>query len=112
MNPKRSRLRKRSFIFAAVGGILAVLLSAWLEIRQPLWLFHRRDFHDGDFVIGRVENFRREKGYFPENLDAFGAKNLPAQIYYQRIDAENYQVWFSVALGESEVYESSTRQWR
>jgi len=112
MNRHGNIPRKQSFRLAIAAGVLIVMLCSWLEIRQPLWLFHRQDFRDANLVIRRVETFRNEKGRLPDSLEDLGAKNLPDQIYYQRVDAKDYQVWFSTALGESEIYESATKQWR
>lgn len=112
MNQLRRMSRRQAVGLAITTAILFVVLCAWLEIRQPLWLFHRQDFRNGNLVIKCIETFRNEKGRLPNSLEELGAKNLPDQIFYQRVDAQNYQVWFSIALGESEIYESSTKQWR
>jgi len=112
MNREKRISRKQAVILAIAGIALILALGVSLLTRQPVWLFHRQDFRDGNLVVKRIEDFRAKKGRLPTSLEELGTKDLSDQIFYQRLDDQNYQVWFSIALGESEIYESSTRQWR
>jgi hypothetical protein len=111
IRPKNPR-RRKFILLLVVPAILVPLVCVSLFLWQPLWLFHRRDLRDGNVVVEHVESFRREQGRLPNSLEELGIQGLSDQLYYQKVDAKNYQVWFSIALGESEVYDSSTGQWR
>ncbi|HEY4359192.1 MAG TPA: hypothetical protein VGN16_25820 [Acidobacteriaceae bacterium] len=100
-------------IFKLVFGTIAFILALglfWL-VHRPLWLWNWQDFRNGNLAIQRVEAFRTEKGRLPDSLEELGANDLSEQIYYQKVDAQNYEVSFGIALGESEVYKSSTKRW-
>jgi hypothetical protein len=67
---------------------------------------------EGSLIVGRVEAFRSAHGRLPNNLEEIDTRGLSDQVFYQKLDSNNYEVWFSIALGESEVYDSSAKRWR
>jgi len=104
--------RQQTIRFAfATATVVVVLGISWL-IQRPLRLWDWQDFRNGDLVIQRIEAFRVEKGHLPESLEELGANDLSEHIYYQRVEAQDYRVWFSIGVGESETYESSTKRWQ
>jgi hypothetical protein len=111
MNPQKRVSRKQTVGLTIGAAILIAALGVSLLTQQPIWLFHWQDFRDGNLVVKRIESFRAERGRLPDSLEELGTKDLSDQIFYQRVGDHNYQVWFSIALGESETYESSTKQW-
>jgi hypothetical protein len=112
MNMQKRISRKHAFGLAIAGGIFISVTCVSLLTQKPIWLFHWQDFRGGTLVVKRIKSFRVERGRLPNTLEELGRNDLSNQIFYQRVDEQNYQVWFSIALGESEVYESSTKQWR
>ena len=106
-NPRRNVIR-----IIIVLTILIPLVYVCLLFWQPLWLFHRRDLHDGNLIVKHVESFRVARGRLPNSLEELGTQGLSDQVFYQKIDDNTYEVWFSIALGESEIYDSSTKVWR
>ena len=103
--------RKQTVRLAFATAIVIVVMGiSWL-IQWPLRLWAWQDFRNGNLVVQRVEAFRAEKGHLPDSLEELGANDLSEQIYYQRVEnAQDYMVWFSIGVGESETYESSTKQ--
>lgn len=106
-NPHRKAIR-----LVIVLAILISLAYGCLLFWQPIWLFHRRDLRDGNLIVNRVESFRAARGRLPNNLEELGTQGLSDQVFYQKTDANNYEVWFSIGLGESEIYDSNTGGWR
>ncbi len=107
--PNRQKKAIQLFI---VLTILVSLVYGGLLLWQPLWLFHRRDLRDGNLIVKRVELLRKAQGRLPNSLEEMNLNGLSDQVFYQKTDAKHYEVWFSIALGESEVYDSNTKQWR
>jgi hypothetical protein len=112
MNRQKRFSRKQAITGFVAAVILISALCVSLLTQKPIWLFHWQDFHDGNLVVKHIESFRAERGRLPDSLEELKMKDLSDQIFYQKVDSKNYQVWFSIALGESEVYESDTKQWR
>jgi hypothetical protein len=92
--------------------ILTSLVYGCLVFWQPTWLFHRREFRDGNLIVKRVDAFRAARGRLPNSLEEVNLQGLSDRVFYQKTDADHYEVWFSIALGESEVYDSASKQWR
>jgi len=103
--------RKKAIRLAAVVTILAAVSYGCVWLWQPLWLLHWQDFHEGNFIAKRVEAFRNEHCRLPDDLDEIDARGLTHQVFYQKVDDENYEIWFPTYLGESETYESSRKAW-
>jgi hypothetical protein len=105
--PKQNRKLLR-----VLGFFLAFCMTAaLLFLRQPTWLFHRREFAAGNALIRRVEDFRRKNGRLPEGSTEFGTEYEDSGVFYQKTSSRDYVVWFGTSLGESEVYDSATRKW-
>ena len=111
MTRRKNISRRKTVGLTAAVTILAAIVFGCVWFLQPLWLFHRRDFREGNFIAKRVEAFRNERGRLPDDLEEIGAKGLSDRVFYQKVDDENYEIWFSTYLGESETYESSTKKW-
>lgn len=91
------------FVFALVAG--GVVLS------RPAWLFNWREFRAGNEIVSRVETFRARNGKLPENLQDIGIKDPDLNVFYRKIDPDEYCVWFGTTLGESETYNSRNKKW-
>jgi hypothetical protein len=75
-------------------------------------LFDWREFRTGHEIVSRVETFRvQHNGRLPENLQEVGIDDSNLGVFYRRISADEYCVWFGTTLGESEVYYSRTKKW-
>ncbi|MCB1024644.1 MAG: hypothetical protein KDB79_09655 [Acidobacteria bacterium] len=70
-------------------------------------------FDKGKEVVAKVENFRNEKGRFPNSLDEIGIDETESgPVYYKKTDDSKYIVWFGKELGESMIYDSDTKEWK
>lgn len=109
MIPRNKNSRVKALWLAI---ILIATGSLSFMVGQPLWLFHWQEFRDGNRIVKSVESFRIAHGRLPNSLEELGAHASSDQLFYQKIDENNYEVWFSIALGESEMYDSRTKQWQ
>jgi 3-mercaptopyruvate sulfurtransferase SseA len=65
-----------------------------------------------NLVIAAVNSFQSRTGGLPNNLDATGIKDSQSLgVYCQKTSDSSYIVWFGTVLGESAIYESSTKEW-
>lgn len=67
----------------------------------------------GNEIAAKVEKFRNEKGRLPNSLSEIGVVETESgPIYYKKENETKYILWFGKELGESEVYDSQTKQWK
>ncbi len=92
-------------------GVVFCLVAAAIFLWQPTWLFHWSDFRTGNEIISRVEAFRESHGHLPETLEEVGVTDPNPRVNYQKNNNHEYVVWFGIAVGESETYNSSTKKW-
>ncbi len=93
-------------VLSVVAAIIAVTF-----IMRPPGLFQSRQFKLGNEIIERVEAHRARTGSLPNTLGDIGYDETALDVYYQRLDGNEYQVWFGTALGESETYNSREKKW-
>ena len=111
MSQQRKIRRKKAARIIVFSILLVWVLSGYLWLCQPLWLFHWQAFQAAKQIVNCVEEFRKAKGRLPDTLEEVGTQGLSDQIFYLKVDDRNYEVWFSIAFGESEIYDSSTKRW-
>lgn len=64
-------------------------------------------------AIRKIEEFHETNGRLPENLKEIGIEErLEGPLFYDRVENEDYIIWFGTTLGESEKYESKTGCWQ
>lgn len=67
----------------------------------------------GKVVVTKVEIFRNEKNRLPNSLNEIGIEETESgPIYYRKESESIYIVWFGKQLGESETYDSDTKEWK
>lgn len=67
---------------------------------------------EGDSLIHLIDQYQLQTGKLPASLAALGVPELEeGPLYYQRMDAATYEVWFGTSLGESQTYFSLTGKW-
>lgn len=93
-----------------VLSVVAVIIAV-IFIMRPTELFQSRQFQLGNEIIERVEVYRARTGSLPNTLGEIGYDEETLDVYYQRLDGDEYQVWFGTALGESETYNSREKRW-
>lgn len=76
-----------------------------------MWLFHRQEFRIGDQIASRVEAFRMSLKRLPETLEEVGIDDRDLKVFYRKIRADEYCVWFGTSVGESVMYSSRTKKW-
>ena len=104
----RGSLRIKHIVLAA---FLCAVVAGGLWLRRPAWLFNWREFRTGNEIVSRVETFRARNGKLPENLQEIGIKDPDLNVFYRKIDSDEYCVWFGTTLGESETYNSRSKKW-
>lgn len=67
----------------------------------------------GNDVVAKVEQFKKEKGRLPDSLTELGiTEKMEGPIYYDRKTPTEYEIWFGEELGHSVVYNSGSKKWR
>jgi hypothetical protein len=84
----------------------------YLFIWQPVRIFHWQDFRNGNAIITRVEAYRGAHGRLPDTLGEAGINDADNQIFYRKAEDNDYVIWFGTFLGESETYDSRTKEWQ
>jgi hypothetical protein len=52
-------------------------------------------------------------GKLPANLSEVGLTDTIMHLsFYEKVDTNEYIVWYGTGLGESEIYRSSTKIWK
>ena len=106
-------MRRYPFILAAVSvGLCLVLWITYIigATRWP-WMFDGSHAKRANEVITAVDSFRSRTGSLPDNLEELGFKDPESlEVYYQKKNESSYVVWFGTTLGESAIYESSTKE--
>jgi hypothetical protein len=99
----------------AIAGVLALVTVSVFGVGyssgQPAWLFHWRDFRTGNEIVSRVEAFRTSHRRLPDTLHEIGIDDPDPRVFYRKASDAEFVVWFGTLLGESETYNSRTKQW-
>lgn len=67
----------------------------------------------GNEIVAKIEQFKSEKSRLPNSLSEIGiAETESGPIYYKKESETKYILWFGKELGESETYDSDTKQWK
>ena len=76
------------------------------------WVFYWSEVRQAKKVIAAVNTFQVRTGHLPETLSETGlADSSVPDVFYQKNGEGEYIVWFGTVLGESAIYESSTKKW-
>ncbi len=86
-------------------------IAVWMAVGRPIWMFHWSDFREGEVVILKAEEFRAKNGRLPTDLAELGNDESVARVFYRKLGADEFEVWFGLELGESEIYNSQTKRW-
>ena len=63
-------------------------------------------------IIQKIEEYKKCHGKLPDSLEDIGVKErMEGPVFYDKIDTEKYEVWFSYYFGESCTYHSDTKAW-
>jgi hypothetical protein len=62
-------------------------------------------------IIAGVEQFRRSTGRLPKALSEIGLNENESCPCYCKTSNDSYMVWYGKSLGESDTYDSRTKQW-
>jgi hypothetical protein len=62
-------------------------------------------------IVARVEQFKNSTGRLPETLSEIGLKENESCPCYCKTSNDRYMVWYGTTLGESDTYDSRTKQW-
>lgn len=110
-------MRKNWAIYAVVflGVCLVVGVIAFpFFTTRPLSkneLLHFEQREASNEIVAKVEQFRKSSGHLPEGLSDIGLKSNEGCPCYCKTSNDSYMVWYGTALGESDTYDSRTKQW-
>lgn len=66
----------------------------------------------GNTLIERIASFQKATHRLPESLRELGLEvKMEGPLYYQKVSAEHYIVYFGTTVGESMIYRSEKRAW-
>ena len=66
----------------------------------------------GEFLIKKVETFHKLHNRIPENVSEIGLlEEIDSPAFYQKENDSTYIIWYGLSVGESNVYNSSTKKW-
>jgi hypothetical protein len=99
----------RSILILMGLALTGVIICLFLG--QPIWWFHWQDYEKGNQIISRVELFRAAHKRLPETLEEIGFDDPDTRVYYQKVSADEYWVWFAITVGEAATYSSSEKKW-
>ena len=106
--------RRNPFVLGIIAVALCLVL--WIgyeraEAQWP-WVFYWSEVRQANIVIAAVNSFQARYGRLPNNLAEVGLEDSETgPIYYDQTSDGTYIVWFGTTLGESAMYESSTKKW-
>ncbi len=67
----------------------------------------------GNEIASKIEQFRSENRRLPNSLSEIGfAETETGPVHYKKVSEQKFILWFGKELGESEVYDSETKQWK
>ena len=92
--------------------MLLLVGAAVFYLRHPVWFFQRQQIKIGEKIISQVEASRKNHGRLPADLKEVGIDDSDDfRVFYEKMNENDYCVWFGTTLGESESYTSRTRKW-
>jgi|SRR6516225_9342542 hypothetical protein len=62
-------------------------------------------------IVARVEQFKKATGRLPNALSDIGVKETENCPCYCKTSNDSYVVWYGTTLGESDTFDSRTKQW-
>jgi hypothetical protein len=90
----------------ALMVLLPVLMLPGCKSRE------QRLMEEGNALIERIDSFQKTTQRLPENLGELGIEEkMEGPLYYQKVSAEHYMVYFGTTVGESMIYRSEKRAW-
>lgn len=64
-------------------------------------------------LIKKVESFRKINNRIPENVSEIGIlEEMDSPAFYQKKNDSTYIIWYGLSVGESNVYNSLTKEWK
>lgn len=64
-------------------------------------------------IIEKVENYKLKTGKLPQNIKEIGMEDTQMHLsFYEKLNANEYQIWYGLDLGNSMIYNSKTKKWR
>ena len=95
----------------------SVYIIAWMFVvvaSSSCSLIHRDRFNQGNEMIAKIENFRKEKGRLPESVLEIGMKEteLEGPILYDKKSPSRYILSFMTSLDDGYAYDSDTKEWK
>ena len=64
-------------------------------------------------LLEKVENFRKVNNRIPENVRELGlSEEMDSPVFYHKENDSVYIIWYGLSIGESNVYNSSIKEWK
>lgn len=102
-------MKKLRVLLLCLVCISALLLGSAAILKHKV---EQRTLAEAERIIQKVEAFKTRTGRLPQGLSELGeAESESGPVYFQRESEGAYSVWYGMALGESRLFSSDTRQW-
>ncbi|WP_413533832.1 hypothetical protein [Empedobacter brevis] len=94
-----------------VSTILIFILSFLIGITSCNFKSDEQQY--AEELIEKVEFFRKINNRIPDNVSEIGIlEEMDSPAFYQKENDSTYIIWYGLGIGESNVYNSLTKEWK
>jgi hypothetical protein len=89
-----------------------IILTTLFFLSSCCGLLCERQKH-AELIIEKVEAYRLETGKLPEKVTDVGIDDNQDHLsFYIKKSEDEYEIWYGLGLGTSNIYSSKTKKWR
>ena len=98
--------------------IIIVLIIGIIAILGTIYIFNSlensRYKKEGENLISKIEDYKKNKGNLPEKINDPDESNkeMGEGPYYRKIDESTYNVYFNIGFDNQIIYDSKTKKWK
>ena len=111
MPAKNAKRRERNYMKQKFA--LNIIFLAFACLGLSCNLSEKSKINQGNEIVNKIENYRKEKGVLPTSLSEVGIEEKEdSVIHYKKESETKFILWFGTTLGESTTYDSETKNWK